>query len=144
MGVLHLGRIILLFLYHLDEKVRGPPQALEEGRLFLEDILALEGDDDPGSDNSHRERDGKIMWECPCCARIDLGDVHPKYTLCRFRRLFKITDESRMISYSNERCREKDHAQIGNLLHLFRNECKHSRNMHIRTLRDDIRLQVKR
>ena len=47
-----------------------------------------------------------------------------------------------MISYSNEKCREKDHAQIGDLLYLSQNECKNSQNMHIRLLRDDIQLQV--
>ena len=43
--------------------------------------------------------------------------------------------ELRMISYSNESCREKDHGQIGNLLHLFRNECKRYREMFMRMWR---------
>jgi hypothetical protein len=41
-----------------------------------------------------------------------------------------MTYESRMISYSNESCREEDHGQIGDLLHLFRNECKRYRIVH--------------
>jgi len=63
MGLPHMGRDIPHFFCHLDKKVRWPPQALEESRLFLEDILALEGDDDPGRHDSQGQCDCKVVRE---------------------------------------------------------------------------------
>jgi len=48
-----------------------------------------------------------------------------------------------IISYSDESCRQKDHSQVGDLLHLVSNECENRKNSSYHELEDDIQLQEK-
>jgi len=66
--------------HHVDE-IDRPSKSFEERRFGFEDVRALEGDDDPGRDESEGKGDRDVMWEGSVCTWVDLADIHTEHSL---------------------------------------------------------------
>ena len=70
----------------LPDKHIWPTKALPKTRVFLKNVLALKGDDNPDGRESKGDRSGRVMdqfvWDQHSIAyRVNFSDVHAKYSL---------------------------------------------------------------